>query len=312
METAKVLVTPRSFGKMDPSLFTTMEKAGIQVLRNDTDGILSKAQMMEKLAGCSGIILGVDPMDEEVMAAAPSLITIAKYGVGVDNIDLDAAKKRGIKVSRTVGANSEAVADYAMALMLALCRRVLPIDANCRKGNWQKITTRDITGARLGILGLGAIGQNVAKRAAGFSMQVLAYDVAWDEDFVQQNNIQKASVDEICQSCDFISLHLPLIAETKNIISARRIASMKPSAVLVNTARGGIVDEDALLLALQQGKIYGAGLDAFEEEPPQNPAWYTLPNVVLGSHCAASTEGAVTNMGRMAVQNLLRDLALAP
>lgn len=158
----KVLTTPRSYGKTDPEVFAMLRAAGLEVVRNETGGILDKEGMKALLADCDGVIVGVDPIDAEVIAAAPKLKAIAKYGVGVDNIDLDAAKARDIKVSRTVGANAEAVADYAMALLLAVARKTVLIDQHCRQGDWKKITTRDVTGGTIGILGLGAIGRNVA------------------------------------------------------------------------------------------------------------------------------------------------------
>ena len=303
----KILVTPRSYGKEDPALFEKLVSAGFEIIKNDTGGILTKAQMIEKIAHCAGVIVGVDPLDADVIAAAPHLRAIAKYGVGVDNIDLEAAKARGIKVSRTVGANAAAVADYALALMLALSRKLLPIDRRCRSGDWSKITTSDVTGATLGLIGLGAIGKMVARRAQGFDMKVLAYDVIWDEAYAAANGIGFAQPERILRVADFISLHLPLLPSTENFIGERELALMKPSAILINTARGGLVDEAALLKALKDGAIGGAGLDAFREEPP-SPEWFTLENVVLGAHCAASTKGASLMMGRMATENLIRDM----
>lgn len=305
--TQKILVTPRSFGKEDPALFERLRGAGFEIVRNDTGGILTKAQMIEKIAPCAGVIVGVDPLDADVIAAAPYLRAIAKYGVGVDNIDLKAAAARGIKVSRTVGANAAAVADYAFALMLALSRKLMLIDRRCRSGDWSKITTSDVTGATMGLIGLGAIGKLVARRAQGFDMKVLAYDVAWDEAYAQANNIEFSQPERIFREADFISLHLPLLPSTENFVGEKEISLMKPSAILINTARGGLVDEAALLKALKEGVIGGAGLDAFREEPP-SPEWFALDNVVLGSHCAASTKGASLAMGRMATENLIRDM----
>jgi len=307
----KVLVTPRSFGKTDPMAFALLESAGYEIMRNPTGSILDKAQMSQLLADCDGVILGVDPLTAEVIAQAPRLKAVAKYGVGMDNIDLEACKARGIRVSKTVGANADAVADYAFALMLALARQILPIDTRCRDDNWQKITTVDVSGRTLGLIGLGAIGRGVARRAAGFDMPVMAYDVCWDEAYAEANGIIRATPDEICQNADFISLHLPLLPETANFIDAQRLAMMKPTTVLINTARGGLIDEAALLAALQEKRIYGAGLDVFETEPPADKNWYKLPNVILGSHCAASTTGATEKMGRMAAENLIRDLEAA-
>lgn len=306
----KVLTTPRSYGKADPSVFETLKRAGLEVVRNETGGILDKETMKRLLADCEGIIVGVDRMDAEVIAAAPKLRAIAKYGVGVDNIDLKAAEARGIKVSRTAGANSEAVADYAMTLMLSVARRATAIDARCRRGDWKAMTTRDISGGTLGLIGLGAIGRHVARRAQGFGMTVLAHDPFWDEAYAEANRIVRASPEEIYAQADVISLHLPLTEETQGFIGAAQIAQMKPDAILINTARGGLIDESALLDALESGRLYGAGIDTFAQEPPTDPRWFSLENVVLGSHCAASTAGAALNMGRMATENLIRDLGL--
>ncbi len=306
----KVLTTPRSYGKTDPEVFEMLRRAGIEIVRNETGGILDKAAMKTLLAECDGVIVGVDPLDAEVIAAAPKLKAIAKYGVGVDNIDIEAAKSRNITVSRTVGANSEAVADYAMALIMAVARKTVMIDARCRQGDWKKITTRDVTGATIGILGFGAIGRHVARRAQGFGMTVLAHDPFWDAEYAAAHHITRATPEEIYTQCDIISLHLPLLPETQNMIGAPQLAMMRPDTILVNTARGGIIDEAALLDVLEKGAIYGAGIDAFSQEPPTDPRWTALENVVLGSHCAASTAGAALNMGRMATENIIRDLGL--
>jgi len=241
--------------------------------------------------------------------AAPHLKAVAKYGVGTDNIDLEECKRRGIKVSITVGANANAVADYAFALMLAVARKIVPIDAQCRKGDWGKTSSVDVYGKTLGLIGLGAIGKGVAQRAKGFNMHVLAYDVFWDDAYAASAGVERADLERIYKECDFISLHVPLTDATRNMIGEKELALMKPECILINTARGGILDEDALLSALQSNRIYGAGLDAFAEEPPKNPAWFALDNVVIGSHCAASTTGATEAMGRMAAANLIRDLA---
>lgn len=308
----KVLVTPRSFGKTDPALFDRLREAGLTVVRNETGGILSGEQMRSLLADCQGLIVGVDPVNAEVLAAAPQLKAVAKYGVGLDNIDLDACAARGIAVSRTLGAPTEAVADYALALMLAVARKVTLIDSRCRRRDWSKITSIDLFGKTLGIVGLGAIGRAVARRAKGFSMRILAHDIHWDAAYAEANGIERASLDDICAQADIITLHTQLDDSTRHCIDARRLAAMKPSAILINTARGELVDTAALLAALQEGRIYGAGLDVFEQEPPVEDGWYSLENLVMGSHCSSSTSGATRIMGNMAVDNLLRDLGLAP
>jgi phosphoglycerate dehydrogenase-like enzyme len=306
----KVLLTPRSFGKNDPVVFRILEKAGLTVVRNETGNILNKESMINLLKDCDGVIVGVDPLDAETIFGAPHLKAIAKYGVGVDNIDIEAAKSRGIKVSFTTGANSEAVADYTMTLMLAVARKVVEIDKKCRTGNWGKIITTDVSRKTLGLIGLGAVGKLVAARAQGFSMKVIAHDVFWDTSYAETHNITKATPEEIYKNADFISVHLPLTPETNNYIGQAQINKMKPNVIIVNTARGGIIDEDALFNALVNRKIYGAGIDVFTEEPLKDTRWFNLDNVVLGSHCAASTEDAARNMGRMATMNLIKDLGI--
>jgi len=304
----KVLVTPRSFGKTDPYAFELLEKSGFEIVRNDTGGILSEDQLARLISGCDGVVLGVDPLTASVIEKALKLKAVAKYGVGVDNIDLDACEQRGIKVSKTVGANADAVADYAFALILAVSRNIISIDAKCRNSDWSKTTSIDVYGKTLGLIGLGAIGKGVAARAKGFNMKVLAHDLYWDDEYAKNAGVQKAQPEQIYREADFISLHLPLTEQTRSMIGKEQIELMKPSAVIINTARGGVIDEDALLAALKSNRIYGAGIDAFEQEPPTNTEWYKLPNVVMGSHCAASTVGATQQMGRMAAENLIRDL----
>ncbi|MEA4912013.1 MAG: phosphoglycerate dehydrogenase [Oscillospiraceae bacterium] len=304
----KILITPRSFAKTNDAPKKLLESAGYELVVNPYGTILSKEQMTENIADVAGIIVGVDPLDAEVLAAAKKLRAIAKYGVGTDNIDLDAAKQRGLPVSITRGANSNAVADYAFALIMACARRLTVVNDMCHAKNWKKIVVGDVYGKTVGILGLGAIGKGVAKRAQGFDMKVLAYDIYWDEAYAKANNIEKATPEEIYAQCDFISLHMPLTDETRNMVDAKAFASMKKGTVLVNTARGGLIDEAALIAALRDGTLAGAGIDAFNEEPPANDELYKLENLIMGSHCGASTTGASEAMSMMAAQNLIEDL----
>ncbi|MDD3164415.1 MAG: phosphoglycerate dehydrogenase [Oscillospiraceae bacterium] len=304
----KVLVTPRSFAKTDDAPVRLLQEAGYTIVRNPAGKIMTKEEMQTCIADVDGVIIGVDPLDADVLACAKNLRAIAKYGVGTDNIDKNYAASHHIPVSITAGANSNAVADYAFALMMGCARRVVKIDAMCHEKQWTKVMGADVYGKTVGIFGLGAIGKGVAKRAAGFDMQVLAYDVFWDDAYAAAHGITRATPAEIFRQADFISLHLPLTDETRGIIGAAELATMKPNVVLVNTARGGLIDEPALIAALQQGRIWGAGIDVFEQEPPANPELYTLDNLIMGSHCAASTNGASETMSMMAAQNLLRDL----
>lgn len=297
----KVLVTPRSFGKTNPDLFAQLESMGFDIIRNDTGAILSEATICEKIADCEAVILGVDPCNANVLAHAPRLKAIARYGVGLDNVDLDVCRQRGIAVTRTVGANSNAVADFAFALMLAVARKVVLIDGKCRKRDWSKNTGIDVFGRKIGIIGLGAVGKCVARRARGFGMTILASDPQFDEALATELGIVRSDPDTICRECDIITLHTVLTDETRGLISRERIATMKKEAIIINTARGGLIDEKALLAALAEKRIYGAGIDVFGQEPPADPAWYALDNLVMGSHTSSSTVGTTNLMGQMCV-----------
>lgn len=307
----KVLITPRSFGKNNPELFSRLKEAGLEIIRNDSGGILPEKTLVELIAPCEGIIVGVEQLNEHVLNHAPKLRAISKYGVGLDNIDLEYCKKKGIPVSRTVGTNSNAVADYTFALILGVARKICKINSLCHEKDWSKILGLDVYGKTLGIIGLGAIGKCVAKRARGFSMNILAFDPVWDADFATENEIRRTDIDDICKESDFISLHSILTSETRNMIDKRRIGLMKKNAIIINTARGELIDGDALLEALKSNCLGGAGLDVFKEEPPANSEWYAVKNLVMGSHCSSSTFGATELMGNMAVTNLLKDLDLS-
>lgn len=304
----KVLITPRSFGKYSDIAKNLLLEAGVTIINNPKGSILSEDELIELIKDVQGIIIGVDPLNERVLKEAKQLKAIAKYGVGVDNIDLEYCRENDISVSITQNANMNAVADYAMALMLGVARKITEINDACHVNDWTKNIAVDVYGKRLGVLGFGNIGKAVAQRAHGFAMEILAYDAYPDQDYAKRNDVRFANLDEIFTTCDFISIHLPLLEETRHLINCEVIAMMKKNAIIINTARGGIIDEEALFEALSEKRIYGAGLDVFEFEPAGASPLLSLPNVIAGSHTAASTEGAVENMSNFAVKNLLKDL----
>jgi len=299
----KVLVTPRSFGKGSGKAFELLENAGLEVVINPYGRILTEDEMVKNIADMDALIVGVDPVTKAVIDSANKLKVISKYGVGLDNIDVSYAKSKGIPVTVTAGANTEAVADYAFALMLSVARDIIPIDRKCRGLDWGKVTALGVYGKTLGILGTGAIGKAVARRAKGFDMKLLAYDVYKDEEFAKKHGMAYTDVETILKESDFISIHLPLTDETRGMIGSEQLSMMKQTAVIVNTARGGIIDEKALYNALKNKCIWGAGLDVFEKEPPEGNLLLTLDNIVIGSHCAASNFDAVKNMSLYAAKN---------
>lgn len=305
----KVLVTPRSFGKLDTTPIEMLENNDIEVIRNPYGRILTKEEMKEWVQDVDGIIVGVDPIDKEVIDSGPHLKAIAKYGVGTDNINLNYAEEKGIPVTITQGANTDAVAEFTISLMLSVARKVVQIDKECRNSNWDKITTIDMNKKTLGLIGMGQIGKTVVKRLSGFEMNILAYDLQQDEKFASEYGVTYVEhVDDVLKQADFISIHLPLNEQTKDIIDDRAFSLMKQEAVIVNTARGGLINEEALLKAVSNCKIWGAGIDVFEEEPPSNKKLLAEENIIIGSHCAASTKQAIINMGKMATRNLIQSL----
>ena len=306
MDTCTVLATPRSFAKNDDAPIRLLEKNGCTVIRLPKDGGDLHSQLLEYLPQADAVIAGLEPYDRDMLALGKKLKIISRYGVGYDKVDLDAARELGIKVSITPGANSDSVADLAMALMLSAARNVCPMDASIRAGeNNKPISGVEMWHKTLGVVGTGRIGKGVILRASGFQMKVLANDAYPDQEFVQSHNGTYVDLDTLFRESDFITLHAPLTEETKNMVDARRLAMMKPNAVLVNTARGGIVDEDALYEALKAHTIGAAALDATVVEPACGSPLATLPNCILTPHAGAATFEAGFNMGMMAAQNVL-------
>lgn len=307
----KVLITPRSFAKYNrDEVMALFQEKGIEPIFNPFNEIMTEKQLKEAIADKDGLIVGVDPVTEAVIQNAPHLKAIAKYGVGIDNIDIPTTEARSIHVSRTVGANSASVADYSFALLMAVARRVVEINNGCKNDDWSKKIALDVFGKKIGILGLGAIGRGMVKRAKGFDMEVYAYDIFKDEDYLRENEIKFVDVETMVKECDFISIHMPLTDETHHMFDRNLLEKAKANLVIINTARGGIVDEEALYDLIKDGKIYGAGIDAFEQEPARDSKLLTLDNVIVGSHTAASSIGATEQMTMMAAQNIIKDLGV--
>ena len=306
----KILVTARSFSKNDETPKKMLLQKGYEVISNPYGRIMTEDEIMELIHDVDGIILGVDPFGKGVFEQAKKLKVISRYGVGTDNIDKESASERDIPIFRTVGANTEAVADYAFGLMLDLTRKIAFIDRQCRNGNWTKIKTREMNGKVLGLIGFGAIGKAVARRGAGFNMKIMVYDPYANIEEAKRLGVELVGLKTLYRDSDFISLHVPLVEETTHMINREAFRAMKPSAVVVNTARGGIVDEAALLEALQTGEIAAAGVDVFDVEPPANPDLMKLDNLLVGAHCAASSIEAIDKMSYMAAENLIHALEM--
>jgi glyoxylate reductase len=271
--------------------------------------------LLHETADADGLIsLLTDPIDGALLDAAPRLRVVSNYAVGFDNIDVAAATARGVVVTNTPGVLTETVADFAMALMLATARRLVEADRYTRAGRWKSwmpmlLLGPDVHHATLGLVGLGRIGAAVARRARGFEMTLLYHDVVRREDLEAELGLHYVPLEELLRRADFVSIHTPLLPETRHLIGAPQFALMKPTAILINTARGPIVDQRALYEALRTGRIAGAGLDVFEVEPvAADEPLLRLDNVVVAPHIASASVETRTRMALMAVDNLLAAL----
>lgn len=307
MERPRVLVT-RRIPKPGIDLLTKV----CDVETNEEERVLSKGEIINKIRDKDGLLcLLTDEIDEEILRAGSGLKGVANYAVGFNNIDIAAATKLGIPVSNTPGVLNETTADLAWALLMAVARRVVEADGYARAGKYTGWSPNlflgvDVYGRTLGLVGLGRIGQAVAKRAQGFDMQVLYYDLfrlTLEEE--QALNVTYCSLPELLKKSDFVSLHVPLTPDTKYLIGKEELAIMKDTAVLVNTARGPIVHEAALVEALKNKEIFAAGLDVYEDEPDLAAGLAQLDNVVVLPHIASASVQTRTKMATMAAENLL-------
>lgn len=299
----KVIITPRSYGLHSPSVWKTWEDRGFECICEP--GPLSEEKLSRLLSDADALIVGTDKVTERVLEQAPSLRIVSKYGVGVDNIAVDFALSRGIEVTNTPGVNTEAVADYTFALILSLARRVPQSHIDVVQGQWKKSVGFEIWGKTIGILGLGSIGKGVVRRAKGFNMKILAYDLYPDNSFATEQNVEFVDLETVLRSSDILSLHLALTPQTYHLIGRKELSLMKQDAMLINTARGGIVDEDALFQALHNRQIGGAALDVFQNEPPEDTPLRKLDNVILTSHNAAASVEAIIRMTEQSTENVI-------
>lgn len=265
----------------------------------------TQAELLEAWDGVDAVVCGAELIDGEMLAKAPkSLRVLSRYGVGCDSIDCAAAARRGITVCNTPGANTVSVADLAMGLILCAVRQIPYHDLHTRRGEWRRFyPTCELEGKTLGIIGFGTIGKQVARRAFGFGMDIQANDVCFDQEAAALYHVKEVSLDEFLATSDVVSLHAPGSPETYHLINADTLRKMKRGAYLVNTARGSLIDEEALYEALTSGQLTGAGLDVYSREPIKESPLFELENVVLTPHQGAATVEASRNMGRMAVEN---------
>ena len=291
-----------------------LEKEGFNIEIFPEDRIPEKEEIIRGVKDADALIsLLTDRIDREVIDSAPKLKVIGNYAVGYNNIDVDYAKKKGIIVVNTPGVLTDATADLAFALILAATRRVVEGDKFVREGKFKGwapllLLGKDVWGATLGIVGAGRIGQAVGRRAKGFNMKIIYYDKFRRESFEKETGAEFVPLEKLLSQADIITIHVPLTQETYHLIGKREFALMKDGAILVNTSRGEVIDEEALISALKNGKIFSAALDVFENEPDIRKELLGLPNIVLTPHIGSATERTRRKMAEMVCNDVARVL----
>jgi D-3-phosphoglycerate dehydrogenase len=291
----------------------TLQAAGCEVFFDMWNGSRPPGETARLLSDVEAAILGTDVIDAEAIAGASRLRILARPGVGYDAIDVAAATRHGVAVTIGAGTNDRAVADCAIGLMLSAARFLAREDARVRAGIWDRPVGFDVWQKTIGIIGTGRVGKGVAKRATGFEMRILAYDPYPDNEWARALGVSYVSIDELVRESDFVTVHCPLSPETAGIVGERELGQMKPTAFLINTARGGLVDEEALAAVLRAKSIAGAALDVVEVEPPNGPHPFAeFDNVVITPHLAGGTHGSIEAMEHNAVAEVLRALRGEP
>jgi D-3-phosphoglycerate dehydrogenase len=311
--TWRVLVSAPYFISVVEEYRPRLATEGVELISATVKERLSEAELLEIIGDIDGIICGDDRITKRVLDAAPRLKVISKWGTGIDSIDSDEAKCRGIPVYRTPNAFSEPVADTVFGYILTFARQLPSMDLNIRKGKWKKPRLVSLGECVLGVVGVGDCGKAVVRRAACFGMRVLGNDrVELPDDFQAETGIEMVSLEKLLKTADFVSLNPDLNRTSHHLIGKAQLKLMKPSAYLINTSRGPVVDEPALVWALQNSQIAGAALDVFEEEPlPAESALRTLGNCLLAPHNANSSPRAWQNVHENTVGNLLKGLHAA-
>jgi len=305
----RVLVTAMSFRRSKEAL-ALLEDNGCEVILSPYNRALQEAEMLELIKGVSAIVAGNDALTEKVIAAGmPALEIIARSGAGYNTIDIAAARRFGVPVTNTPGANTRSVADLTLGLMISLARGIPRLNQSLHDGNWEKSVGGELGEKTLGVVGTGNIGGEVIKRAIAFDMKIVAFDIYPRRDLVEKYGVVYLPLKEVIARADFLSLHVPVIPETVNLINKATLPLMKPTAYLINTARGELVVEEDLGDALKQGVIAGAALDVFNKEPLQDSSLYDLPTAILTPHIGASTREASDRVGIIAAEEVITVLS---
>jgi phosphoglycerate dehydrogenase-like enzyme len=300
---AKIIVTSRTFCEV-PVLCEELLEAFPNTTLNQSGEFFQKPELIKYLQEADGVLLGTETMDKEVMDALPKVKIISKYGVGLDNIDLDYAQKAGKTIGWTGGVNKRSVSEQVLSFMIGMCRNLFPIGCGMKQGVWNKNGGFQLSGKTVGIIGCGHVGSDLLKLLEPFECELLVCDILDKSDIAAQFGAKQVDHDEIFQKSDVLTLHVPLTDSTYHMVNEHRLNLMKPTAYLFNTSRGKVVDQQALKSALQIQTIAGAAIDVYEEEPPKDLKFLSLPNLWPTSHIGGNSIEAVEAMGRTAIGHL--------
>lgn len=306
----KVLVTATNYSTYCAAAKKLLEDNGVKVVENTQGRPMTREELLSVVGDIDGVVVGVDTWNEEIFAHAPKLRAMARFGVGVDNIDLEAAKNHGIQVSNAKGMNSNPVAELTVGLILSTLRNVPAFNASIRQGLWDRFMGRDLAGMTVGLLGFGDIAQRVARKLSGFDVTICAYDLYPNLEKAEQLHVDMVSMDEVLHRADVVCMHLPSLPATYHIMNEGAFGKMKDGSYFINTARGALVDEQALYQALCSGKLRAAAIDVFDQEPvtKDNPL-FTLPNLFATPHTAAETYDTYHNVGLATARQILEVFA---
>lgn len=304
----RILATCFSYGHYVTSAPAIFGAKGYEVINLSCDEVVPvpEDELIRALPGVEGIIFSIDPLSARVLDAADSLKVVAKLGVGYDSVDLDAANRNRIYVANVPGVLEDSVADFTFGLILALARKIPYADRLVKSGGWRGILSTDVFGKCLGIIGMGRIGCEVARRALGFKMKVVYSDIGpVDNEFVRENGFEYLPLEKLLAVADYVSIHCNLSDATRNLLNRERLELMRPSAFLINTARGPIVEEDALIAMVREGRIAGAALDVYASEPPDASHFHDLDNLITTTHSASFTHETLNKMGAGAAEAIV-------